>query len=75
MTMKRNDENSPEPMKKKDDGKTSAPAQEMSLRDQMLNLGFKVRPPSGKGFVIGTGGKPKKRPFRFGLFECRPWSH
>jgi hypothetical protein len=60
MTTKRDDENAPEPMKKKDDGKTSAPAQEMSLTDRMLSLGFKVRSPSVKGFVIGTGGKPEK---------------
>lgn len=60
MTTKLSDENAAEPTQKKDDEMSAEPAQKMSFRHYCLSLGFKVLPPTGKGFVIGTGGKPKK---------------
>ena len=60
MTTKRSNENSPEPTKTKDDEKGGAPAQKMSIADYWLSLGMKESKPSGKGFVIGTGGKLTK---------------
>ena len=45
----------------KDKDKAAPPKQEQSIAEHLISLGAEELKPSGKGFVIGTGGPVEKK--------------